>query len=726
VRLCAQSCVRMVGTATASGLTFNPPQDRRNIIDKTAQFVARLGKEFETRIFNNEQNNPKFSFLKPGDLFYPYYKNKVREMMIEQGIAVPVETHNVDGTSEVKKEEPKKKVQLTPAQQLLSSVKRPKADPQPAERMDFTLDIPVGLNALDVDIIKLTAQFVAQNGTQFLFGLVKREHRNPQFDFLNHLHPLHPYFNALVEQYTKCLLPSSSGRIVADQLRNRFKSKVDVLHKLTAVMEWERKEAKARKEAEDEAEKERTAMALIDWHDFVIVETIDFFDDEELPAPFSHSQLLELSKKPPVFAEKLEEAMETDEMEMEDVAPMSAPSPPPPPVVPVVPPPPTAKVEDMDDESIKIVKDYDYSRVRQQARNTGYQICPKCGQQVPVEEMAEHMRIELLDPRARAVRQQLAERNKVSTLAADDEISRNLGNFAERRTDIFGDKEVEIGKTLGEEDIKGPEKIIWDGHAGSIAMTTNAALGLTLQEQAARMSGIKAQKPEDHRIASVIGPAEHPLKPGLPSDPQLPLGLPSTGISINPAPAVPLMPKPTMPPVMMMANPSPFLRAPGAPLLGNPMMPNMMPMMMMSNPMMSMMHPEGIPLPPRPAPYDDDDEPYGKRSKAENLNVIPEDDWLAQNPGPTTIKIQLPVSEEKQEWNLNGQQIELTLDTKETISGLKEKLSAQLGGMPANKQKLKLADSPFFKDTQTLAYYNLGTGTTIYLSVKSRGRGRKK
>jgi len=85
---------------------IHPPTEIKNIIDKTAQFVARLGKDFETRIHSNEQNNPKFSFLKPADPFHAYYKNKVRESMIEHGITPPAETttNQQDQKKEEKKE----------------------------------------------------------------------------------------------------------------------------------------------------------------------------------------------------------------------------------------------------------------------------------------------------------------------------------------------------------------------------------------------------------------------------------------------------------------------------------------------------------------------------------------------------------------------------------------------------------------------------------------------
>ena len=36
------------------------------------------------------------------------------------------------------------------------------------------------------DVVKLTAQFVARNGRQFLTQLMNREQRNYQFDFLRY------------------------------------------------------------------------------------------------------------------------------------------------------------------------------------------------------------------------------------------------------------------------------------------------------------------------------------------------------------------------------------------------------------------------------------------------------------------------------------------------------------------------------------------------------------
>ncbi|CAG2102915.1 unnamed protein product, partial [Medioppia subpectinata] len=70
------SAVKMSGETV--GIIY-PPPELRNIVDKTASFVARNGPEFESRIQQNEQNNPKFNFLKAGDPYNAYYQHKCKD-----------------------------------------------------------------------------------------------------------------------------------------------------------------------------------------------------------------------------------------------------------------------------------------------------------------------------------------------------------------------------------------------------------------------------------------------------------------------------------------------------------------------------------------------------------------------------------------------------------------------------------------------------------------------
>jgi len=56
-----------------------------DIVDKTADFVARNGIKFEERIRENEKNNPKFSFLQPTDPYHAYYQHRIKEIQEGKG-----------------------------------------------------------------------------------------------------------------------------------------------------------------------------------------------------------------------------------------------------------------------------------------------------------------------------------------------------------------------------------------------------------------------------------------------------------------------------------------------------------------------------------------------------------------------------------------------------------------------------------------------------------------
>ena len=59
----------------------------------------------------------------------------------------------------------------------------------PPVDFEFIAD-PPSISAFDLDVVKLTAQFVARNGRQFLTNLMHREQKNYQFDFLRPQHSL--------------------------------------------------------------------------------------------------------------------------------------------------------------------------------------------------------------------------------------------------------------------------------------------------------------------------------------------------------------------------------------------------------------------------------------------------------------------------------------------------------------------------------------------------------
>lgn len=104
--------------------------------------------------------------------------------------------------------------------------------------------------------------------------------------------------------------------------------------------------------------------------------------------------------------------------------------------------------------------------------------CSICGQQIPVDELDEHMRIELLDPKWKTQRDILESRKaQASELQRGANVVSSLKNLAKSRVDIFGGEADEERRKRQEEEErekrKEREKVIWDGHTASKENTLN-------------------------------------------------------------------------------------------------------------------------------------------------------------------------------------------------------------------------------------------------------------
>lgn len=117
------------------------------------------------------------------------------------------------------------------------------------------------------------------------------------------------------------------------------------------------------------------------------------------------------------------------------------------------------------------------------------QICPRCGEPIPVSEMDEHMRIELLDPKWKEQKLAAEAKKKDSNLLQEGtDVAKILKNFSGYRSDIFGTEETEIGKKIqqAEEEARKKERVIWDGHSATISLATQrAAQNTSIEEQIA-------------------------------------------------------------------------------------------------------------------------------------------------------------------------------------------------------------------------------------------------
>ena len=321
---------------------------------------------------------------------------------------------------------------------------KPLEAPPPFE---FSLGHPTGLSALDIDIIKLTAQFTVVNGREFLAGLAQREQRNPQFDFLKPTHMLFSYFTSLVDAYAKILQPTPTFRGRIEARRTRF----GALEASVSRWEWARAEEERKRRESQEADAERTAFQAIDWYDFVVAETITFVEDE----------LLEIAglRIGGTYNEEMEMEMDTEVEPKRE----SAPPPPPPSRQPSSTQDTTSalsatdkqldedmdEADDDDDMDIRIVQDYKPRSVAP-VKSVPTMIDPVSGKAVPASELSEHMRIQLMDPRWKEEQKRFQEKQAGTGYAAGSSIASSLKEFAKQRGDIFGSSEDEVAMMMAE------------------------------------------------------------------------------------------------------------------------------------------------------------------------------------------------------------------------------------------------------------------------------------
>ncbi|EUC62137.1 Pre-mRNA splicing factor [Rhizoctonia solani AG-3 Rhs1AP] len=277
----------------ATGMIY-PPPDIRAIIDRTASFVARSSNpvQFEDKIRESQRNEPKFSFLNSADPYHAYYRHRIQK--VEDGEEEPE-------AAPVKQDVP---------QETVAPIQAPPKEP-PAH--EFVFDAPQ-VSAVDLDIIKLTALYTARRGRPFLNALMTREARNFQFDFLRPNHSLFSYFNNLVDQFTRVLRPPRQ-LLAKIALHATPEGKWDMLAEARERATYERWRRERERKKEDDQEAERIAFAEIDWHDYHVVQTIEFTAADatsDLPPPMSIAEVENMTLAQKRMAAQIMEATAPD------------------------------------------------------------------------------------------------------------------------------------------------------------------------------------------------------------------------------------------------------------------------------------------------------------------------------------------------------------------------------------------------------------------------------
>ncbi|KAG7883891.1 hypothetical protein KL938_002476 [Ogataea parapolymorpha] len=372
-------------------MTDAPPEEIRAVIEKTAGFVVRNGESFEQRLLTKEAKNPKFAFLRKGDVHHEYYQKYIQDLRSGEA-----------------KQPPKEAPEVPELRFIIS---------------------PGKVSALDVDMIKLAAQYVALNGEESIEVL--KEHvshdkkQTIQFEFLNVSHSLHGLFRQYLESYK--LILAEKEKILHEL---EIYDQTEFMDRCYARAQQMAKAEEEQTKEKQRLEKEQMEFASIDWQDFVVVETIEFTEVDEvaqLAPPLDRGELEYrslLEKGEEVLSEEEDESQEDEEEEevplyeeqKETVEPPKA--------------RPGMKIRSAGESRLK--RKHEDQKFAENTKNGERQVvCPLTGQLIPESNFGQHLAILLRDPKYKEEKQRYEAKMKYGDGLSTDEIYDNIKRLAD-------------------------------------------------------------------------------------------------------------------------------------------------------------------------------------------------------------------------------------------------------------------------------------------------------
>jgi Pre-mRNA splicing factor PRP21 like protein/Surp module len=486
------------------------------VADKTAKYVAKNGRAFEVKILNSERGKtPKFAFLHSDSPFHAYYEDQIRyytendgeekeETKKDDKAAADVNVTKSNGAPSVqagrKKDKKQKASAIDPIakalleqRNVLLKARREEEEeeeesskPPPPPPLEMAAIVaPYHLTATQIETIQLVAQLTAMDGKggPFLHQLTLREWNNPDFAFCQPRHAHFAYFSALVDAYRKILKDWTSIEKEGTSTATASASPESVLKEVAYRAEYER-DLKLQQEQKQQEEGE---IVAIDWNDFVVVETIDFPADEMV-----------INLLPPSSTTTLE--LETNVMSTPAAAAM-----------------PKAK-DDMDEssdedegETIRVVPSYQPKVVGAANLQQTRAIDPITGKSVNIQDMPEHLRIQLLDPKWAEERKKFQEKQKDSNLVGGDAMVANISRLVRDRE---GSKQVSSAASSFSSTMPPPKRSV----ETTMGRGSDMAGGSSHPEPVAKRPRMELQLPKTFQTgdASVtVAPPPQPL-----ADPQ--------------------------------------------------------------------------------------------------------------------------------------------------------------------------------------------------------------
>ena len=399
---------------------------------------------------------------------------------------------------------------------LLRDIKPPKPD-------QFSISHP-NIASIDMDIMKITAQFVAKNGQKFLSEISERESKNDKFNFLKPQHNLFGYFTYLVGSYSKIL---NYKKEKVEKLVEYSSNKESILKNANNRVMYEMKVKKMKKnkkfnEYDMMTEEELKKTKIINWYDFVVVEVINFDEPENITNDNNEREEqnevhIEQQQQEQNITEQYEQIEDTkheitqqqqDEQQQqqqqliheENDNEQSEHS--------------DIVIEDINDnlnhhqqqkeeeqqqqyqhqheqnistyDGIKVIKNYERQKHKKPTNNNNNSTtttdnsnlsdikCPLCKQNINPNTFQQHIKLELLDPKWKEIQKEISKRQDTSALANTSEVLTYLSSFSKSRPDLFGNitdiHNFEQNKATDSSSI--PNQPIWNGYNPYMSRTT--------------------------------------------------------------------------------------------------------------------------------------------------------------------------------------------------------------------------------------------------------------
>ncbi|CAD6928431.1 unnamed protein product [Tilletia controversa] len=732
---------------TSKGGVIVPPPDIRNIVDKVASYVARNGKQFEQQIRSDERgSSARYAFLAPDHPYHAYYQSRIEAVANGEDPQPSAAAGTGSGQANGSAGSPAPlgaggPLEAEERDEAAEAAGKSDALPPPRP-LEFSADMP-NVTAIDLDVIKLTALFTARKGRPFATALATREKSSYQFEFLKPSHSLFGFFNALVEQYKLVLDPppalveyshkAAYGQDAPSGSKVRTGAgagggRTVTLDEVQKRADWEKSRREKRKKEQDAEAREKAAFDEIDWQDFVVVGTVELTEADQhidLPPPTSlrtiENMTLAQQRMAAMIMEMEGSDVGDDVEESGDQNGIGASEPGR--LTIESSQAPAAEVSTIDQAqtpaaprtaappAMKIRKDYvPKSLAQKQAEAAVTTQCPVCGQLVPTNEMGEHIRVELLNPRYREQRQELeAKKAQHNTLHSGADPMQALHRIAAARTDMFGSARDEETQARREEEerrrAKEKEKIVWDGHTASKSSTKDKVerAGPSLEEQLEHL-----ERKRKEQEAKTLGPqlpvpvgSSLPLPPymyqggmpmqhGMPYPPPPMMGAPVSMGMKRPAEDE----LPGQPALQRLAAENPY----GSPQSGTPGLP--------------------MPIPTGPRA---DAPPAGPIQQNTDGSLHSELEWVQDHPDPISLAIILPDAKNVSP-ECDGRTVvfeDLPIGST-TMGMIRERVQMNcLGGtVGAGRLKLRVRGGRATTQKQTLAYWNLIDGDEVQVSLK--------